>query len=792
MSEPKTPILGLNKIDRSSPSTTYFDLDKYLDQNWEKVDNFVEQVEEKVGETAAKVSGIQERLDTEKRRSVTLEPGLQIVNAERASPFKLEGLKGRMLVNLLGRRGNGESLSGLPVATNSAIIALDSTTKDLGTSSFKITATGLESTEHYVDLAILDVLVGACYVLVAMAKPNAKANGRLMTYGIVDESPSDFFPESNLANATDRYTPVFLRFNPVTANKVMVRLQVPNSSGNALYVSGGQEVNYDSIRLYRVTPDEYRALSNMTPEQVNAKYPSVNSVQPVRSPYAIRYGENLLPPLYEATYLTAASKAIANGQYGVTFQAGGDYDFIAFRIPVIPNTDYTFSYEHEGYTSSTNEGAGWSAVNANYNGGITGYSYDKVKTFNVGNRSEIAIVIRSFDSSKAVSCKNWMLNIGTTAKPFKPREDAMLALQTDLYADSVTGANADEVFEKDGHYFKLAKWKSVVMDGSLGWRFSSSQTGWKSISSDIVGVTVQPNSSAVTKYNGNLLKFVDGNASAVSDSFDWGNANGVFYLTVPAADSGWGDSYTPTADEIKAYFLGWKMYTFAQPVDGIYPGTGTKAWVEIPWKDKNSDVNIPQHVSYTLPTTQAPNYTPYQLVYQLATPTVEPIMSEGQLTLIEGSNQVEVGTGIVLWEKATPRINVVGDYYTINTAGGDAITALNNKVDRFIGVFRDSKMDPRWIDNTYQPYGNVRKIIPTADFGPLADYSVTYLMLDTFPISPFEGSYATNEKALLIDMNDSLRQNAAAVSVVEKALIDAIQQLNQLQKSKSNVWGPII
>ncbi|SHN74545.1 Phage tail fibre repeat-containing protein [Paenibacillus sp. ov031] len=41
MNEPKTPNLGLNKIDRSSPSTTNFDLDKYLDQNWEKVDESV-------------------------------------------------------------------------------------------------------------------------------------------------------------------------------------------------------------------------------------------------------------------------------------------------------------------------------------------------------------------------------------------------------------------------------------------------------------------------------------------------------------------------------------------------------------------------------------------------------------------------------------------------------------------------------------------------------------------------------------------------------------------------------
>ena len=34
----------------------------------------------------------------------------------------------------------------------------------------------------------------------------------------------------------------------------------------------------------------------MTPEQVAAKYPYVDSVQPARNPYAIRYGENLLPP----------------------------------------------------------------------------------------------------------------------------------------------------------------------------------------------------------------------------------------------------------------------------------------------------------------------------------------------------------------------------------------------------------------------------------------------------------------------------------------------------------------
>ncbi|AOK88953.1 hypothetical protein AOU00_03515 [Paenibacillus polymyxa] len=37
----KTPNLGLNLIDRTSPTTTYFDLEKYLDENWRAIDTKV-------------------------------------------------------------------------------------------------------------------------------------------------------------------------------------------------------------------------------------------------------------------------------------------------------------------------------------------------------------------------------------------------------------------------------------------------------------------------------------------------------------------------------------------------------------------------------------------------------------------------------------------------------------------------------------------------------------------------------------------------------------------------------
>ena len=85
-------------------------------------------------------------------------------------------------------------------------------------------------------------------------------------------------------------------------------------------------------------------------------------------------------------------------------------------------------------------------------------------------QAEIDGVDRNSLPAYDILATNPMLTLGSSeAKPFKPRGDAMLAFQTDLYADPLTGANADEVFEKDGQYFKLVKWKKIVLDGTLGW-----------------------------------------------------------------------------------------------------------------------------------------------------------------------------------------------------------------------------------------------------------------------------------------------------------------------------------
>lgn len=740
MKEPKTPNLGLNNIDRSSPSTTYFDLDKYLDQNWEKVDDFAEQVEEKVEETAAQVSGIQERLDTEKRRSVTLEPGLQIINAERASAFKLEGLKGRTLVNLLGRDGGCEDLSKIGVYQSA--LSLDSSNKVQGQNGLKITISKSTSGIGYFTVALE---AGKSYVAIAEVKNGDGSSVYINLAGVG--------AAGNPVTDTSKFKVTWTRYTAPTDMTLNIDIGVV---GTAV----GQYGYADAVRLYEIEPSEYTALASMTPEMIAAKYPYVNSIQPVRNPYVIRYGENLLPPFYQATRVTAASKAVAEGTYGVKFEAGSDMDFIAFHIQVIPNSNYTFSYEHEGYSSVTFEGAGWAAFDTSYKSGITAYSYEKVKTFNVGNRSTVAIVIRSFDSTKTVSCKNWMLTLGETSRPFKSQEDAILGLQTDLHADPVTGMNADGVFEKGGQYFKLAKWKKVELADKLTYRFDSAGTGFKivTLDSDILPKTADQ--GRVIKYDGTILK----PWQAVIDGADfmWFFGNGQnFYLTISNTDSGWGDSYTPTADEIRAYFTGWRMYDGGQ-TGNPYNNVGTKTWNSIKhW-------GTPPYYTTTLPKNQAPDWNPYQLFYKLATTTVEPIISEGQLTLFEGSNQVEVATGIVLREPAKP---IKFDNYDINIGKIMGNSTLY-EVGKWIALYENGHLKPNgW--GVFEGQDNGKEIgIYAHRYNPAAAYSVTYLMKDAFPAASFVGSISENEKSLLTDLTNIVHQNTASISMLEISAAD--------------------
>ncbi|MCP1182637.1 pyocin knob domain-containing protein [Paenibacillus sp. 1781tsa1] len=768
MNEPKTPNLGLNKIDRSSPSTTYFDLDKYLDQNWEKVDEGIGQVEEKTEETVAQVGSIQERLDTEKRRSVTLEPGLQIINAERASAFKLEGLKGRTLVNLLGRDGGCEDLS--KIGVHQSTLTLDSANKVQGSNGLKI---AINTGTSGIGFFTVSLKAGKSYVAIAEVKnfDGASMFINLPGVGAVGNPVKD----------NSKFNVTWTRYTAPTDIKLNIDVGV---SGTAV----GQYGYADAVRLYEVSTTDYAALASMSPEQVGTKFPYVNSIQPVRNPYVIRYGENLLPPFYEwehtgHTFLET-SPHTATGEL-VSGSMGTDAYAVTY-LSVLANQDYTISnpaastgkirvsiydsytrlqgmFINPGETKTIKTVSRAIKMGVNLSG-VTQYTeeFDVNKwTWTTGNKASFAYPT---------------MTLGKVVEPLKTREDCMLALQTDLYSDPVTGLNADEVFEKNGQYHKMTKWRKIILDESLRYRSIASSSGYKIVGCTLSEPVAAFNSLVVTKYNGNVLT-KNGNMSESDNAYFRITDLSDFNVSIANADSGWGDSYTPTADEIKAYFMGWKMYLGNQgDVSKPYNGeTVGKAWC--PLESIYMSGSSASHFTTTLPVsptirsayTRYSEWKPYQLIYQLGTPTIEPITSEGQLTFNEGDNQVEVGTGMIIRESANPvYTSDVHKSYNINNYNLSA--KLNSKVKKILSVYKNDVRD-YWEILRFNPesevYGLELASMPASQYDPSAYYTVTYQVQDQFSPISINGTIGVSEKSIIEQFINDSSNISRQLSVVE-------------------------
>ncbi|MDP1509819.1 hypothetical protein Q8I65_06365 [Paenibacillus ottowii] len=739
MASEKTPNLGLNQIDRTSPKTTYFDLEKYLDQNWRSVDEFAGGVNDSVNE-------IKKRLDTTERKAVTLEPGVQIVHAEKAAPFSLTGLSGRTLVNLLGRAGSCDRIDSL--LGWEADLAVDTSNKAQGTGSIKVTAKNASGVYNVYGTG-LKLTGGRYYIALADVK-NINASNNIYV---------NFSTGGNKAlkqsKDQSRFVTIYTKCAPT--NDTTTNLEVASIS-----TATGQAFYADAIRLYEINASDYAALDSMTAEQVVTKYPYVDSIMPVRNPYAIRYGENMLPSLFEWSAKQGTPIIVDEKSITVTL----DNKIVHTVSPLVPGQKYTVSVQSGGATGRvtvTDDPESAIIVEAVGLGLLSA-------TFTATSRAANIRLLGT--SSTAVTMTKPMLNIGSTANAFKPREDSMLALQTDLYADPVTGANADTVFERDGQYFKVKRFESVLLDGSRITKVNNvvSGTGFKALYPVVSGVNYAfvGNGSAV-KFDGKILLW--GGQDTTADRWGIDATSPNFAISVPVSDSGWADSYPPTLDDIRAYFFGYKAYdantlTPAQAqaaTTATWNGTGTKYWVQ--------RVGAP-NFTQSVPQQSYAGYTPYQLVYQLATPTVVPIVSEGQLSFVEGDNQVEVGTGIVLRENSG--INTIaGAYAYIN-----AEYPLKYKPRNIVAVYRNGKKDSRWEviirpgSDVFSPIGVAFARLVVGLYDPTDSFSTTYFMTADSPSAAFTGSYAANEKTLLTDLVDSVQENTARVSVLENKKAD--------------------
>jgi hypothetical protein len=211
---------------------------------------------------------------------------------------------------------------------------------------------------------------------------------------------------------------------------------------------------------------------------------------------------------------------------------------------------------------------------------------------------------------------------------------------------------------------------------------------------------------------------------------------------------------SPTANMLKGYFNGWK-----------YTGDGTThSWAQI----NDATVTSTSDTYVADPANSHADWTPYELSYELADSVVEPVTMEGALNLIEGLNQIEVSSGVIVREKANPTYSSFYDRYYVNVKDGASGNIPNGnqldlKVDKILTVFENGKefSKSKWVkESSSSSYGNENFYIAGADFDTTAQYRVSYTVMDrhlfTANAIEAEGTYQTNLKKvveILIDKN---------------------------------------
>lgn len=217
-----------------------------------------------------------------------------------------------------------------------------------------------------------------------------------------------------------------------------------------------------------------------------------------------------------------------------------------------------------------------------------------------------------------------------------------LTLYTKLYGDGTI--NDEFTWDLEGRAVKIKRWDDVSLDGTLDWKFDQDFTGYKQVKfGEFSEYPVADMAIQGVKYDGAFLAAASGTTSA-ADEVMVDNDTNTLFITVSDTDSGWGESYTPTEPEIKAYFNGWRMCngTFGVP----YDGTGSKVWYPIGDTDlSRSTMSGPTHnpvPTDSSPTIKEQSINEYQIVYRYIDAIQQAVTYDGILSLLEGENSITI------------------------------------------------------------------------------------------------------------------------------------------------------
>ena len=473
-------------------------------------------------------------------------------------------------------------------------------------------------------------------------------------------------------------------------------------------------------------------------------YPYVDSYQVLQNPMVKVEGKNLAGMGYQWTIGSTTSTFIA---------------------PAIVGQAYTLSK----IGASTLTMAFLNSAGTVINGELTGTQTAPALTVSI-RLTVNKILINDIDAEKI------MLNLGSTALAYEFSDPSYKIFPCKL-------ADGETLQEIDGQGVATRKIEDVVLDGSLGWSYIDTGTGYKIVATPnhstnmLYGVV----GNELVKYNGKIMS--EKQTIIALDQFLVWNS-GLTYISISSADSGLGDAYAPTSDEIKAYFYRWQMNngTFGTP----YNGTGTKTWVALGATSNVGAVTV----CPTADSTSA--YDHYQLHYTLATPTTEIIIPEGSLMFHEGANQVGLIEGAIDRESVIP----YSDGTNVHINGVNSLCYLKKRLAKFYGVYKTTSdkgtvLDPNWKIISYTSNGLFRASITVGNYDASASYSTSYEVLDkhlyTTNAITATGTYDTNDHTVLGHTVEKVSEVETMVSVVERGKANK-NQMSWIAPTLLNGW----
>ncbi|MEK3882430.1 hypothetical protein [Paenibacillus sp. PL2-23] len=633
-------------------------------------------------------------------QKVTIKRGANVINTSQASGATVQ-VKGRTLVNILGKDGNFESDSNSDgIANGWSATGADVTMPTLETTGAEIGTRFQRWTSANSGNGLTRVIkteVGKNYIAICRTKSNiASPNG---THLRIYKGATVAYTSS--VGVGSAWATLYVKF-------------VADGTEDSIRLCGsgaGGMLDFDGVRLYEVSAADYAAIgTTITGDAIDAYLPYLDGVQHLQGVSVRKKGKNLLPPFTQWT-LHANAEILAPYELKLTATAADQKSTI--EIPLLPSTTYKITFNANGRV--------WTRL---YNSNRTAFSNSKQATSGDTITTDATYYVLQVELSSlsvgTFTFTNPQLELGSVATPFEPRVDQYTNVPIKL-ASNVDRTIADSYDSATGQV--LRRWKTdVKLDGALGWTHSADFTGFKRLALSLAGGIA--NSASIAKYNGAIYELVISGGTPTKGDQQTYNGS-TLYVTVSDADSGWTDALNPNTNAVKALMNGWKangnngtVYnSWVSIIEGNAPTTNTEAFVAA---------------------NKAPGWDAWAaLDYVFATPVVEQLEGDlGGLSLDAGGNAVELVEGVVVRERITPTL-FSGQYY-INRISATGSTLLR-RADKILAIYKGSDREPitsdintGWLFGTSDAYGNERYTTATARIDPDAEYYVDYIVLDKY------------------------------------------------------------